>query len=121
MMGSQTPAEQAHVWLQIAGGRGGAAAATAAPEDEGEPTEGNAGGAAVAGAAKKRLLAAMMKKFLGEEMLPVLLELRTVLAAARCALAKDLGLTLMALLKEHKHEVKFVVGFVVLPCSGSWL
>ena len=92
--------------MQVVGGRGGGSGpAGSQPDEDGEPTEGSGGAGAIAGAAKRRVVAAMMKKFLADEMLPVLLELRGVLAAARSPLAGALSATLMALLAEHKSEV----------------
>lgn len=91
---------------QVIAGRGGAGSSgLSQQEDEGDALESSSSTVAAAGAAKRRLVAAMMKKFLTDEMLPSLLELRSMLAAKRSPLAGELNLTLMALLKEHKSEV----------------
>ncbi len=59
----------------------------------------------VASAAKGKLVSSMMKKYLAEAMVPMLLELRRALEAARHPLLGQLLATLASLLKEHKHEV----------------
>ena len=58
------------------------------------------------GAAKGRLVSAMMKKYLGEGMVPVLLELKHCLEAARHPLLADLLAALRALLRDHKNEAR---------------
>ena len=60
----------------------------------------------MAHAAKGRLVSSMMKKYLAEAMVPMLLELKRALEAARHPLLGQLLATLRALLKEHKHEVR---------------
>ena len=91
-------------------GRGGAGSSQPDPEEadaaEGSGAAGsNASQGGAAGAAKQKLVAVMMKKFLADEMLPCLLELRTVLSQEKSTLAGALNKALMALLKEHKSEV----------------
>ena len=91
--------------MQVTAARGGAAAAAAEDEPEGAAS-GTASGAAAVGAAKRRLVAAMMKKFVAEELLPVLLELRTLLQASQTPCGRVLQAALLALLQEHKAEVR---------------
>ena len=61
------------------------------------------------GAAKKRLVAAMIKKFTAEELLPVLLELRTLLQSSCGPWGRALLDSLLGLLREHKAEVTCLV------------
>ena len=63
-------------------------------------------GAAAVGAAKKRLVAGLLKKFVAEELLPVLLELRGVLNRAQGERVGAISDALFALLREHKSEVR---------------
>ena len=62
-------------------------------------------GAAAVGAAKRRLVAGLLKKFVTEELLPVLVELRGVLHSARSGRSQALSDALLGLLREHKGEV----------------
>ena len=85
---------------QVVGARGPAVA-------EEEEASGGPGAAVRAeGAAKGRLVSAMMKKYLGEGMVPVLLELKRCLEAARHPLLADLLAALRALLRDHKNEAR---------------
>ena len=72
-----------------------------AAADEDEPSV-----AAVVGAAKGRLVSAMMKKHLCEAVVPVIIELKRGLEAARHALLGDLMACIAALLKDYKHEAR---------------
>ncbi len=83
---------------QVVGARGAAAAA--------EEEEASGGPGAAEGAAKGRLVGAMMKKYLGEGMVPVLLELKRCLEAARHPLLGELLAALRALLRDHKNEAR---------------
>ena len=60
----------------------------------------------VASVAKGKLVSSMMKKYLAEAMVPMLLELRRALEAARHPLLGQLLATLASLLKDHKNEVR---------------
>lgn len=77
----------------------------AAAEEPGESGSAHAVARAAEGAAKGKLVSAMMKKYLAEGMVPVLLDLKRILEAARSPLLGDLLATFKALLKEHKNEV----------------
>ena len=69
----------------------------------------------MAHAAKGKLVSSMMKKYLAEAMVPMLLELRRALEAARHPLLGQLLATLASLLKEHKHEVHQPAPLVRVP------
>ncbi|KAK9842050.1 hypothetical protein WJX81_006195 [Elliptochloris bilobata] len=86
--------------IRVGGGRGGAAAAG---EDEEET------GSAAAGAARGRLVGAMAKKHLVESLVPVLVELKRVLEAARSTLLGELLATLRAQLRDHKAEIRDIL------------
>ena len=51
-------------------------------------------------------MASMMKKFVADELLPVLLDLRLVLQSAQSAQGRNLTDALFSLLREHKSEVR---------------
>ncbi|BDA42617.1 probable condensin complex subunit 1 at C-terminar half [Coccomyxa sp. Obi] len=90
--------------IKVVGARGAAAA-------EEEEASGGPGAAVRAeGAAKGRLVGAMMKKYLGEGMVPVLLELKRCLEAARHPLLGDLLAAFRALLRDHKNEIQDILG-----------
>ena len=103
----QACAQSAIVLIQVVASKG------AAEEDE-VATAGS-----VASAAKGKLVSSMMKKYLAEAMVPMLLELRRALEAARHPLLGQLLATLASLLKEHKHEVRPQVYSVPLLFSYS--
>ncbi|EIE24970.1 hypothetical protein COCSUDRAFT_83663 [Coccomyxa subellipsoidea C-169] len=86
---------------EVASARGGAAAA--------DEEEAGASAKAVEGAAKGRLVSAMMKKYLAEGMVPVLLELKRCLEAARHPLLGDLLAAFRALLRDHKSEIQDIL------------
>ncbi|KAK9803508.1 hypothetical protein WJX73_000161 [Symbiochloris irregularis] len=100
--------------IKVAASRGGFASASQADLDDldtqdeasaGQQNKPGAPNAGLANAARRNVLATMMKKFLADDLLPCLLELRGVLSKERSPLTGALNGTLMALLKEHKNEL----------------
>ncbi|GBF90548.1 hypothetical protein Rsub_03119 [Raphidocelis subcapitata] len=84
-----------------AGARAGGAAGAGDAAGAAAPT-----GAEAAARARGRLVSAMMKRHLVEGVVPVLVELRRMLAEARSPLMGDLMACFSALLKEYKGEVE---------------
>ena len=75
--------------------------------DYAEPkTDRGHAGAAAVGAAKRRLVASLLKKFVADDLLPVLLDLRLVLQSAQLPQGRALTQALFGLLREHKSEVR---------------
>jgi hypothetical protein len=82
----------------------------AADEEEDAPRAAGAGtGVEAAAHARGRLVSAMMKRHLVESVVPVMVELRRLLAEARSPLMGDLMACFSALLREYKGEVEEIL------------
>jgi condensin-2 complex subunit D3 len=83
----------------VSGPKGAAAAAAEDPTDA----------AAAVGVAHGRVVSSLMRKHLVGVVVPIALQLKRQLEAARHPLLGDLMLALASLLADHKHEVGFEV------------
>jgi condensin-2 complex subunit D3 len=87
--------------IKVAAARGGGGASGGVPDPD---ADGDAAAAAV-GAARGRLVSQMMKKHLAEAVVPVLIELKRGMEAARHPLLGDLMAAAAAMLRDHKGEL----------------
>jgi hypothetical protein len=94
---------------QVSGPKGAAAAAAEDPTDA----------AAAVGVAHGRVVSSLMRKHLVGVVVPIALQLKRQLEAARHPLLGDLMLALASLLADHKHEVGFELGIRKVRVSGQ--
>ncbi|GAX77789.1 hypothetical protein CEUSTIGMA_g5232.t1 [Chlamydomonas eustigma] len=83
-----------------------------ASEDDGAPGEGvgsGGGGGEALSLAKGKLLGALMKKHLVDAVVPIMLEMRSMMQACKHPLLGQLMVTLACLLRDHKAEIEDIL------------